>query len=162
MLFFWSCPFKNISIPTPRYFIEFDGYNLFPVSLIFISSGITLLGDINITSLVFLYYENFYLLSANYSDVLYDVWLAYFWLASAKWCNPQYWIALWRSLILSLKLSKEVFLRFISIISIDRQIVYDLTSKFEPVITYASNSVIFSIESRLQVHKYTTTKTKFI
>ena len=45
---------KNLSILTPRYFTEFDGYNIFPLSLIFISSGsTTFLGDLIITSLSF-------------------------------------------------------------------------------------------------------------
>ena len=53
MLFTWSCQCKNLSILTQRYFTEFDGYSLFPVSLILISSDSTFLGDLKITSLVF-------------------------------------------------------------------------------------------------------------
>ena len=52
MLFTWSCQCKNLSILTPRYFPEFDGYSLFPVSLILISSDSTFLGDLKITSSV--------------------------------------------------------------------------------------------------------------
>ena len=50
MLFTWSCQCKNLSIFIPRYFTEFDGYNPFPLRLIFISSRSTFLGDLNITS----------------------------------------------------------------------------------------------------------------
>ena len=53
MLFTWSCQCKNLSIYIPRYFTEFDGYNLFLLSLIFISFRSTFLGDLKITSSVF-------------------------------------------------------------------------------------------------------------
>ena len=43
----------HASVLTPRYFTEFDGYNLFPVSLIWISSENTFPGDLEITSSVF-------------------------------------------------------------------------------------------------------------
>ena len=36
----------------PRYFIDFDGYNLFALSLIFVSFGSIFLGDLKITSSV--------------------------------------------------------------------------------------------------------------
>ena len=78
MIFTWSCHSKILSILTPRYFTEFYGYNLFLLSLTFISPGSTFLGDLKITSLVCLHYQlKFYFLSINYSDVSYHSWLAY-------------------------------------------------------------------------------------
>ena len=53
MLLTWSCQYKNLSIFRPRYFIEFVGQNLFPLSLIFISSKSTFLGDLKSNSSVF-------------------------------------------------------------------------------------------------------------
>ena len=53
MLFTRPCQYKNLSILTSRYFIEFDGYNLSPLSLILHSSGSTFLGDLKFTNLVF-------------------------------------------------------------------------------------------------------------
>ena len=53
MLFTWSCHCKNLSVFIPRYFTEIDGYNLFPLRLIFISSRSIFLGDFKITCSVF-------------------------------------------------------------------------------------------------------------
>ena len=50
MLFTWSCKCKNLSRLTRSYFTKFDGYDLFPVSLILISSESIFLGDLKITS----------------------------------------------------------------------------------------------------------------
>ena len=52
--YFNSCRCKNLSIFTGRCFTEFDGYNHFPLSLIFISCRSNFFGDLKITSSVFL------------------------------------------------------------------------------------------------------------
>ena len=53
MLFTSTCQCNNQSIFIPRYFIEFDGYKLFLLSLTFMLLKSTFLADSEITSLVF-------------------------------------------------------------------------------------------------------------
>ena len=77
MLFTWSCQCKNLLILIPRYYTEFDGHSLFPVSLILILSDSTFLRDLKITNWVFSILSEIFLLSTNYSTVLYHGWLAY-------------------------------------------------------------------------------------
>ena len=58
MSFTWSC---NLSILTPRYFTEFDGYELFPVISNLVSSEGTFIGDLKITSsLTYLHESDLY------------------------------------------------------------------------------------------------------
>ena len=54
-----------------RYFIEFDGYNLFPLSSIFISSRSTFLGDLKITSSVFSTSREILFALSQYSNASY-------------------------------------------------------------------------------------------
>ena len=53
MSFSLSCQCQNLSVLTPRYFIEFGGYSFFAVSLILISSESTFHKHFKITSSVF-------------------------------------------------------------------------------------------------------------
>ena len=61
VLFTGSCECKDLSILTPRYFIEFDGWYLFPLSSILILPESNFLGDLNIASLVFSTLSEFFL-----------------------------------------------------------------------------------------------------